>query len=254
MSIYKNITGNGKGESIVILHGWGCNHQHMQPIVDQLSQQYQVINFDLPGRGKSAWNPKIETIHDIADQLLDHLPEKATYIGWSFGGHIAMSIASRFPERVEKIVGIATTPKFIEDKNWLGVPQPGFIAGFGEIKKIGAAPMFTQFYNSEFAHYEQKPKAYHELLALLNNDEINLDILLKGVNIIDHSDLRKEFSNIQCPIELILGGKDDNVNIENIPSIKALNSRVNIHVIPEAKHVPFWVYPNEFNHILKSIL
>ncbi len=32
MSIYKHIS--GQGENVVILHGWGCDHRYMQPIVD----------------------------------------------------------------------------------------------------------------------------------------------------------------------------------------------------------------------------
>jgi pimeloyl-[acyl-carrier protein] methyl ester esterase len=244
----------GKGKELVILHGCGCDHQHMQPVADHLSHRYHVSSFDLPGRGKSAWDSRIETIHDIADQLLPHLPAQATYVGWSFGGLITMSIASRFPERVNRIVGITTTPKFIEAENWPGFPQPGFGAFFKEINNIGVKQFLTQYYDNEFSHCQEKPKTYHDLLEILNHDVSDVDILLKGIHICDQTDLRNEFSAIQCPIDLILGSKDDSVNIESISNIKALNPRVSISVIPEAKHMPFWTHQEAFNKMLDSVL
>ncbi|HVV68633.1 MAG TPA: hypothetical protein VHE99_06340 [Gammaproteobacteria bacterium] len=44
MGIYKDIT--GQGEPLVVIHGWGCNHWYMQPIVQQLANHYCVINVD----------------------------------------------------------------------------------------------------------------------------------------------------------------------------------------------------------------
>ena len=222
MGIYKHTL--GKGEDVVILHGWGCNHQHMQPVAEHLSKKYLVSNFDLPGRGKSVWNPNIETIHDIADQLLPHLPANAIYVAWSFGGLIAMSIAARFPERVKKIVGITTTPKFIEDNNWPGFPKPGFIAAFDEIGKVGFKPFMTQYYDNEFSYCTQKPKAYDDLLEILNNDATDIDIILKGIN------------------------------INSIPDIKALNSQVKINIIPDAQHMLFWTHQKEFNKVLDAVI
>lgn len=130
MMIAKEIS--GKGKDVVLLHGWGCSHEHMRPLVDQLASRYRVNNYDLPGRGKSDWNPKNKTIHDIADQLLSELPESAIYIGWSFGGLVAISIAARYPDLVERYIGVCSIPKFIEDENWPAVPKPGFRALFEE--------------------------------------------------------------------------------------------------------------------------
>ena len=75
MSIFKEVT--GQGDDVVLLHGWGCDHRHMQPIVELLSKHYRVHNFDLPGRRDSDWDTNIKSIHDFADVLLPELPEKS---------------------------------------------------------------------------------------------------------------------------------------------------------------------------------
>ena len=228
----------------------------MQPVIDQLSERYRISNYDLPGRGQSDWLPNTKTIHDIANQLQDELPEKAIYIGWSFGGLITISIAARYPKRVERFIGIATLPKFIETENWPGVPQPGFRAPFEEgLNKMGLEKFFTQFYDTEFDNREPKPNEYNVLVDLLqNNKNFDLDILYKGIDICDTTDLREEFKTLQCPIDLILGDKDDSVPKATHQHIKALNPNTKLHIIPGAHHFPFWTHQVEFNARLNSIL
>jgi pimeloyl-[acyl-carrier protein] methyl ester esterase len=253
MTIYKKIQGHGK--DIVILHGWGCDHRYMQPIADLLKDRYCVTNVDLPGRGKSDWQSTIKTIHDMADCLLPELPENAIYIGWSFGGLVSMSIAARYPERVQRFIGVATTPKFIEDNNWPGIPNPGFKSAFGEITKSGYKEFMCIHYESEFTNFDPKPEAYYKLLAILAEEpHCDIDILLKGVNICDAADLRNEFHLLSNKIDLIMGEHDSAIPNSSHNKIKQLNSRTNMHVIPSANHIIFWTHPNEFNETLEKIL
>jgi pimeloyl-[acyl-carrier protein] methyl ester esterase len=253
MKLFKETTGQGK--DVVILHGWGCDHRYMQPIVDQLKDRYRVSNFDLPGRGKSDWQPNIETIHDIADSLLPELPKNAIYIGWSFGGLVSISIAARYPELVERFIGVATTPKFVEDNEWPGVPKPGFISGFGEIKDSGYKNFMHAYYESEFANFDVKPEAYPKLLALLAEEpQCDINILLKGINICDATDLRNEFHTISKKIDFIMSSQDGAVLNAAHNKIKAINSNARMHVIPDAHHMSFWTHQKEFKENLEKIL
>jgi pimeloyl-[acyl-carrier protein] methyl ester esterase len=253
MTLYKETQGQGK--DVVILHGWGCDLRYMQPIVDQLKDRYRVTNVDLPGRGKSDWQSHINTIHDMADCLISALPENAIYIGWSFGGLLSMSIAARYPERVQRFIGIATSPKFVEDINWSGVSKPGFKSAFAEIKKSSYKDVMRANYENEFADFDIKPEAYKKLLSVIADEyHCDLDVLFKGVNICDSSDLRKEFNLLSGQIDLIMGGKDVAVPITSHIKIKELNSKAIIHVIPNAFHMSFWTHTKEFNEVLERIL
>ncbi|WP_423064050.1 alpha/beta fold hydrolase [Candidiatus Paracoxiella cheracis] len=42
MAVYKQVF--GEGEDVVLIHGWGCDLRHMQPIVDMLSPNYRITN------------------------------------------------------------------------------------------------------------------------------------------------------------------------------------------------------------------
>lgn len=253
MHIFKKT--QGQGIDLVILHGWCANHQTMLPIADALSRHYRVTAIDLPGCGDSDWSVDIQNIHDMADQLLPVLPKNAIYLGWSFGGLVTTSIAARHPERVKRFIGLTTSPKFIENHDWPGVPKPGFIAAFGIIKEMGLEKFMTNFYEDEFSEFSEKPSAYFELLKLLPKlSTFDINILLKGVQICDATDLRPEFSTLTCPIDLILGGKDQSIPVNSIEKIIALNSKANVHMIPNAKHMPFWTHPAEFTQLLNQIL
>jgi pimeloyl-ACP methyl ester carboxylesterase len=135
------------------------------------------------------------------------------------------------------------------------VPQPGFKAPFEEVKKVGMRAFFTAYYDNEFANMNPKPKAYHDLIQILDElVDADLDILFNGVDMCDVTDLRKEYQSIKCPIDLILGEKDESLPAAMHASILQLNPKANIHTIPGANHLPFWTHPNEFNPILANIL
>lgn len=255
MSIFKQTV--GQGQDLVILHGWGCNHWHMSPLVERLANHYRVTAIDLPGRGQSSWDDSIDTIHDIADTLLPHLPKNAIYIGWSFGGLVSMSIASRHPSRVARFIGIGTAPKFVAEDNWPGVPQPGFIESFADIEKDGFITFFTGIYANEFMECSEKPAEYHTLISSFQHSsdiDKNVDVLLKGIRICDKTDLRSEFKTIQCPIDLIFGTKDDVVPNDLHQRISMLNQKTELHTIDGAHHMPFWTHRDAFNKILDELL
>lgn len=192
--IYKEVS--GKGEEVVILHGWSCDHRYMQPLVDFLSDRYQVTNVDLPGCGQSDWGAHIKNMHDVADLLLPHLPHKAAYIGWSFGGLVSISIGARYPKRMKRFIGITTTPKFVGEEEWPGLSKSGFK---GKIEQVGFRAFFQKYYEMEFSGFDPKPAEYQTLLRMLENLKINLDILMQGIDIVDATDLRKEFQTLRLP-------------------------------------------------------
>ncbi len=243
----------GSGEDVVLLHGWTSDHAYMSPVAEQLTPRFKVTSFDLPGCGKSNWDPRCKSIHDVADLLIPHLPKKAIYIGWSYGGATAISIAARYPERAARFIGIGTTPKFVEDKDWPGIPRPGFQSGYSKAKEIGLKEYMRRYFDSEFARIDPKPEKYHQLMALLDSQpEMDIEIWIAGLRIIDSADLRNEFHSLRCPVDLILGGHDKSVPQTAKGPLKTLNPHCNIHLVPKAGHLPLWTDPDEFNKCLEN--
>ena len=101
----------GGAPPIVMLHGLSANAQCFAGLIAAgLSPSFRVVAPDLRGRGRT---DKPATGYSMADHaadvlaLLDHLGlERVILGGHSFGGYVAIYIASHFPERVEKLIVI----------------------------------------------------------------------------------------------------------------------------------------------------
>jgi pimeloyl-ACP methyl ester carboxylesterase len=101
----------GGSPSLVLLHGLSANAHCFGGLIGAgLSPSFRVIAPDLRGRGKT---DKPATGYTMADHardvlsLLDALGlERVVLAGHSFGGYLAIYMAARFPERVEKLIVI----------------------------------------------------------------------------------------------------------------------------------------------------
>jgi len=51
----------GQGPDLVLLHGWGLNLRVWDTLTDELASGFRVIAVDLPGHGRSDWNPNART-------------------------------------------------------------------------------------------------------------------------------------------------------------------------------------------------
>lgn len=102
----------GKGEPIVLIHGFGSRKEGFKCQIPALSQNFNVITFDNRGAGKSERVDEPYTMETLADDirsLLDFLKIKKTHVlGVSMGGLIAQQFVLQYPEYVDKLVLLNT--------------------------------------------------------------------------------------------------------------------------------------------------
>ena len=92
----------GKGESLVLLHGFLESVDMWHDIVAEFSKTNQIISIDLLGHGKSDCLGYVHTMEAMADAVfavLEHLKIKnAHFIGHSMGGYVALALAEKHPK------------------------------------------------------------------------------------------------------------------------------------------------------------
>ena len=102
----------GDGPVIVLIHGIAGSSTTWRGVLPALAQRYTVVAPDLLGHGHSAKPRGDYSLGAYASGIRDLLAvlglERATVIGHSLGGGIAMQFAYQFPERVERLVLIAS--------------------------------------------------------------------------------------------------------------------------------------------------
>ena len=102
----------GRGPVVVLIHGILGSRRDWEQLVSLLEQDFTVIAPDLLGHGDSAKPRGDYTLGGHAGRLRDLLDllgvRRATLVGHSLGGGVAMQFAWLFPERCERLVLVSS--------------------------------------------------------------------------------------------------------------------------------------------------
>ncbi|MBD0831017.1 alpha/beta fold hydrolase [Aestuariibaculum sediminum] len=106
---YKNIsiayTDTGKGNAVVLLHGFLENKTMWEPFLPEFSKTHRIICIDLLGHGETGCLGYIHSMELMAENVLavlNHLEiNKATFIGHSMGGYVALTFAENYPDKMK---------------------------------------------------------------------------------------------------------------------------------------------------------
>jgi 2-hydroxy-6-oxonona-2,4-dienedioate hydrolase len=103
----------GVGPPVVLVHGLAVSSFYFVKLGRRLRSTHRVIAPDLPGYGKSGTPPRPLDVPQLADALTEWLDvlgvERAQLVGNSLGCQIAVDLAVRRPERVERLVLVGPT-------------------------------------------------------------------------------------------------------------------------------------------------
>jgi pimeloyl-ACP methyl ester carboxylesterase len=98
----------GSGDPLVYLHSAGGEYTH--PSLEQLAERYEVIVPIFPGFAESAGLDAIDDMEDAVFHLIDLWDllglDAPPVLGMSLGGWLAFELATRYPEKVSKIVAV----------------------------------------------------------------------------------------------------------------------------------------------------
>ena len=102
----------GAGPVLLLIHGMGGDYENWREVIGPLALRYTVIAPDLPGHGASASGSGDYSVGALAVGLRDLLlalgHERATLVGHSLGGGIAMQLAYQFPELADRLVLVSS--------------------------------------------------------------------------------------------------------------------------------------------------
>jgi pimeloyl-ACP methyl ester carboxylesterase len=102
----------GEGPAVLLIHGITNSSATWDRVFDLLAERYTVIAPDLIGHGQSAKPRGDYSMGAYASGLRDLMValevDRATFVGHSLGGGIAMQLAYQFPERCERLVLVAS--------------------------------------------------------------------------------------------------------------------------------------------------
>ncbi|HEY2650490.1 MAG TPA: alpha/beta fold hydrolase [Solirubrobacteraceae bacterium] len=102
----------GAGPLLLLIHGIGGTFENWQGVIEPLAHRHAILAPDLPGHGGSAPGAGDYSLGALAIGLRDLLlvlgHDRATLVGHSLGGGIAMQLAYQFPQLVERLVLVSS--------------------------------------------------------------------------------------------------------------------------------------------------
>ncbi|NNF53596.1 MAG: alpha/beta fold hydrolase [Acidimicrobiales bacterium] len=114
---------HGSGAPVLLIHGLGYGRWGWAPLEARLADRFGVISFDNRGIGASSTPPGPYTAAEMAADAVAVLDaaklDRANVIGTSLGGMVAQELVIGWPERVDRLVLMSTTPGATH-----GLPMP----------------------------------------------------------------------------------------------------------------------------------
>ena len=259
-ALYHEVHGSGESGDLVLLHGWSLNLRVWDGLVRALAPRFRVIAIDLPGHGRSDWDPRAVTPAAQAwrvHETLAPLTERYTLLGWSLGGQLALDLAAALPAGIERLALIATTPKFLKAPNWrCGTPRPLLarlvhrlhsegeraVSDFLALLARGSAP-------GTAARVRAKLRA-----ALRTHGGARPEALTAGLARLRDGDLRKALPMVRVPVLVIAGERDRIIRPAASRALAAALPDAHYVEVAGAAHAPFLSHPVQFLRQLNGFL
>lgn len=104
---------SGKGNTVVLLHGFLENLSYWKPLQERLQKKFRVIAIDLPGHGGSSsfgYAHSMEFMADVVAAVLKtHRVRKCSIVGHSMGGYVGLAFAKKHSENLRSLVLLNST-------------------------------------------------------------------------------------------------------------------------------------------------
>jgi pimeloyl-[acyl-carrier protein] methyl ester esterase len=250
MSTQLNIQVIGKGNPLIMLHGWGWNSSIWTPLITHLVDNFQLFLIDVPGFGKSPLLTDDYKIADVVESLLAVTPDNAAWLGWSLGGMIAWYIAIHHPERVSKLVTVAASPKFVRADNWPGVSL-ATLHNFSALLVENHQKTLLEFLELQLRGAPKNIQLFSELEKQISQtNSLSIPALLGGLRLLQELDLRADIATLFCP-SLHLFGSNDTLVPQSIVKLLQVDR---CKILNRSGHMPFFSQPDEFLKHLRDFL
>lgn len=236
-----------KQKPLVLLHGWGRDHQALLSLAHLLCQQRDIYLIDLPGFGKSPLPPieqEVPSYVDIANWTLKRLQQEGVtsfdLLGHSFGGKVAIALAKQHPEIKNLILmassGIKAKRPFLKKIKFLLLKYSAKI-----LKRIDyflGSCLFTDWFRPKFGSKDYL--AAGPMRA----------ILVRSVQ----EDITSELFQLKTSTLLLWGERDTETPLEMAVRMQKIIPKAQLISLPFAGHLLAEESPSLCAHFIEKFL
>jgi esterase len=240
MRLFHRDLGGAGQPPLVILHGMLGSSRNWQTAGRDLAAKFHVLALDLRNHGSSP-HAATMTYPDMMRDVLDWLDEmklaRVTLLGHSMGGKVAMLLACRHAERVERLIVVDIAPK---NYFWAG-----HRASFAAMNELNLADLRSRA-EAEM-RFEGRVPSWGLRKFLVTNLEraddgtwfwqINLPVVTAALPELEKNPLTAA-DKYSGPTRFVAGGKSTYIEPDDHAAIRTHFPQAEITVLAEAGHNP----------------
>lgn len=247
----------GQGPALLILHGLFGSSDNWMSVAKKLEVNYTLFIPDLRNHGQSSHTPT-HTYRDMVDDLelffKTNKIEKATILGHSMGGKLAMMFAGCFPEKVNSLIVADIAPKsYSPDKSAIKNNEQNELI-ISIMDELDLSTVSSRKEIDLFLSLKLKEIGLRQFLMknIYRNKEgqfkwkINVTVLKDSLETIIRDVNTDWFNSLKpirnYPVTFIRGLNSDYILNKDIADIKTIYPEAKIIDIPEAGH---WLHAEQ---------
>jgi pimeloyl-ACP methyl ester carboxylesterase len=248
----------GKGEPVVLLHGWGGFKEMWWGTMQALSPSHHVIAFDWPGHGSSvpleASLPVLDALADLAITSCAALGlGRVTLVGHSLGGNVAARVALTRPDLIARLalIDAVVNPEHLPARCWLlAHPRIGERAlRFGRLISWPLSKLGSRIPHEHGGGF-LRPLARRQSRVA----QVEVSVLFAFLAALREGSLAERLSDITQPTLILAGERDPLVRPHQACDLARQIPHAQLCLLRRAYHCPMDEQPTAFHQALIDFL
>jgi len=246
----------GEGDPVLLIQGLGYPSGMWFLQIPDLSKHFRTIVFDNRGVGRSDKPDEEYSVALMASDALELLRAlgigKAHVVGISMGGYISQEMCLQQPDRVDRLVLLATTcggPEYLDLTKDLWNETAAFriLPADEMIRKgmaLAAAPGFAQ----------KRPELIERGVRIRLENLQPLYALNRQASAAFLFDSKDRAHLIRCPTLILAGAQDRVMPFQLTQVLAGIMTKARLNVYPDAGHLLFLEKAREINQAIIDFL
>lgn len=208
-------------QSLLLLHGAIGAADQLLPLKNQLGDNYDIHTLNFSGHGGEKISGEPFSIALFAEEVNAYIEKKqlnkVSIFGYSMGGYVAMFLAKKHPEKINKIITLAT--KFHWDEE----------VAAKELQQLDPEKIAAKV--PAFAAALEKRHAPNDWKKIIEKTAFMLQTLGTN-NALQSSD----YTTIEIPCLLLLGDRDKMITLEETVAVYKNLPQAQMGILPRTPH------------------
>jgi pimeloyl-ACP methyl ester carboxylesterase len=249
------------GSIVFLLHGGGGYIELWKQNILELATHHRVYAFDMVGAGRSDKPNADYTFDFMAHFTRDFMKaldiSKASLIGTSAGGGVALTFALKFPELVDRLILVGSAGLGKEINFLLRISTlPGLSRLFSSPSKLGVAMLCKQAVYDSNLITDEIVEEFYQMATLAGAAEATLNVGRSNFNIWGqfYQQIANRLQTIAAPTLIIWGRQDPMVPVSHAQNAAKIIPNTRLEIFEECGHWSSIEHPQKFNQLVLEFL